>query len=95
MGSGNFGAVDPCVTGRLSRRTSLRVAKREAVRWMAQAGKPLESVYFLSSGIGSVLAVSETGLKAEAGMFGREGFAPTASSVGANTNPCAAGSYEK
>ncbi|MBB3458666.1 CRP-like cAMP-binding protein [Rhizobium sp. BK313] len=54
---------------------------------IAQAGKPLESVYFLSSGIGSVLAVSETGLKAEAGMFGREGFAPTASSVGANTNP--------
>ncbi len=54
---------------------------------IAQAGKPLESVYFLSSGIGSVLAVSETGQKAEAGMFGREGFAPTASSVGANTNP--------
>ncbi|MFF0952933.1 Crp/Fnr family transcriptional regulator [Rhizobium leguminosarum] len=54
---------------------------------IAQAGKALESVYFLSSGIGSVLAVSDGGLKAEAGMFGREGFAPTASSVGANTNP--------
>ncbi|XKM43509.1 Crp/Fnr family transcriptional regulator (plasmid) [Rhizobium ruizarguesonis] len=54
---------------------------------IAQAGEPLESVYFLSSGIGSVLAVSDSGLKAEAGMFGREGFAPTASSVGANTNP--------
>ena len=54
---------------------------------IAEAGKPLEFVYFLSSGIGSVLAVSDSGQKAEAGMFGREGFAPTASSVGANSNP--------
>lgn len=54
---------------------------------ISQVGRPMDYVYFLSSGIGSVMAVSETGLRAEAGMFGREGFAPTASSIGANSNP--------
>lgn len=55
---------------------------------IARAGKPLEHVYFLSSGIGSVIAVSpRSGLISEAGMFGCEGFAPTASAVGANSNP--------
>jgi len=49
---------------------------------MAQAERPIEFVYFLSSGLGSVIVVGDNGKRAEAGMFGREGFTPTAAAVG-------------
>jgi CRP-like cAMP-binding protein len=49
--------------------------------------EPSKFVYCLTSGIGSVVAVSSDGRKAEAGMFGREGFAPTAASAGVDTDP--------
>lgn len=39
-------------------------------------------VYFPESGICSIIAVSPTGRKVESGMFGREGFGPTAAAVG-------------
>lgn len=46
-------------------------------------GHPVRHVYFLCRGIGSVVtSLSET-QKAEAGMFGREGFSPTSAGVGA------------
>ena len=43
---------------------------------------PVDYIYFPHSGIGSVVAISPEGHKAEAGMFGREGFAPTSAAVG-------------
>jgi CRP-like cAMP-binding protein len=49
---------------------------------IVHADKPIEHVYFLSSGIGSVITVSAGGQRAEAGMFGREGFSPTSAGVG-------------
>ncbi|WP_018902702.1 Crp/Fnr family transcriptional regulator [Rhizobium sp. 2MFCol3.1] len=46
------------------------------------ANGPIDYVYFLCSGIGSVITVSADGNQAEAGMFGREGFSPTSAGVG-------------
>ncbi|MBW6425413.1 Crp/Fnr family transcriptional regulator [Rhizobium sp. XQZ8] len=43
---------------------------------------PIDHVYFLCSGIGSVVTISAEGQRAEAGMFGREGFSPTSAGVG-------------
>ena len=44
--------------------------------------EPIDYVYFPFTGIGSVVTVSPEGHKAEAGMFGREGFSPTPAGVG-------------
>lgn len=49
---------------------------------IAQANQIIEHVYFLCSGIGSVVTASREGQRAESGMFGREGFAPTSAGVG-------------
>lgn len=49
---------------------------------MAHAEGPIEHVYFPSSGLGSVMVVGEGGRRAEAGMFGREGFSPLAAAIG-------------
>jgi CRP-like cAMP-binding protein len=46
------------------------------------AGGKIDHVYFLESGLGSVVTVSPNGHKAEAGMFGSEAFAPTPAAVG-------------
>jgi CRP-like cAMP-binding protein len=49
---------------------------------LATSKQQIEHVYFLEEGIGSIVAVSPEGQKAEAGMFGFEGFAPTPPAVG-------------
>ncbi|WP_413708542.1 Crp/Fnr family transcriptional regulator [Rhizobium sp. Rhizsp82] len=49
---------------------------------MARAEALIDYVYFPSSGFGSVMVVGENGKRAEAGMFGREGFTPLAAAVG-------------
>ncbi len=49
---------------------------------MARAERPIDYVYFPSSGFGSVMVVGENGRRAEAGMFGREGFTPLAAGLG-------------
>ena len=47
-------------------------------------GQSIEHIYFLEEGIGSIISVSPKGRKAEAGLFGSEGFSPTAPSVGSD-----------
>lgn len=54
---------------------------------IAEPRKTLEHVYFPESGIGSVMAVAASGIATEAGMFGREGFVPTATIIGDNEVP--------
>ncbi|MBB4065617.1 Crp/Fnr family transcriptional regulator [Gellertiella hungarica] len=44
---------------------------------MASPERPIQHVYFLEQGLGSIVSVSPEGQRAEAGMFGYEGFAPT------------------
>lgn len=54
---------------------------------IAEKKKKLENVYFPESGIGSVMAVSISGKSSEAGMFGYEGFVPTATIIGDDRVP--------
>lgn len=49
---------------------------------MARAEGLIDYVYLPSAGFGSVMVVGENGKRAEAGMFGREGFTPLAAAVG-------------
>ena len=52
---------------------------------LMKADDPIEYAYFLEDGVGSIIATSPEGLEAEAGLFGREAFAPTALLLGADT----------
>ncbi|MBR0557052.1 Crp/Fnr family transcriptional regulator [Ciceribacter sp. L1K23] len=53
---------------------------------MVKAGAPVDHAYFPSAGVGSVITISSQGRRAEAGMFGREGFSPTSALVGGITS---------
>ena len=55
---------------------------------LARAGQEIETVYFLTAGIGSVIVTTREGHRAEAGLFGLDGYVPT--SAGAGVEP---GSY--
>ncbi len=44
---------------------------------LSEAGKPIDHVYFLTEGIGSVFVTTPEGRHAEAGIFGYEGYIPT------------------
>lgn len=61
---------------------SLEVIDLRQGHVIVNANGPIDYVYFLCSGIGSVITVSSDGNQAEAGMFGREGFSPTSAGVG-------------
>lgn len=66
-------------------RLILPALERIGLEWgevIAGADRPIDYVYFLCSGIGSVVTVSTEGQRAQAGMFGREGFSPTSAGVG-------------
>lgn len=54
---------------------------------IARPDKLLEHVYFPNSGIGAVMSVLPDGKKAEAGMFGSEGFVPTSTVIGDRVVP--------
>lgn len=44
---------------------------------IARTDEPIDHVYFLTTGIGSVIVRTPSGNRAEAGLFGKEGFIPT------------------
>lgn len=44
---------------------------------LAKVGEPIDHVYFLASGIGSLVTTTPDGNSAEAGIFGYEGYVPT------------------
>ncbi|ARO27621.1 Crp family transcriptional regulator protein (plasmid) [Rhizobium sp. TAL182] len=48
---------------------------------IVEAGATIEHAYFPCSGIGSVINISPEGNRVEAGLFGRDGFAPTAAAI--------------
>jgi CRP-like cAMP-binding protein len=52
-----------------------------------EAGDAIKSVYFVNSGMMSVLAVQPDGKSVEVGLIGKEGFAGLPLLVGYNTNP--------
>ncbi len=49
---------------------------------LASTGHPIEHIYFLTDGIGSVFARTPEGHSAEVGIFGYEGYIPTSAAVG-------------
>lgn len=51
---------------------------------MALPEAAIEHIYFLEQGLGSIVSVSPEGQKAEAGMFGYEGFSPTPPAIGSS-----------
>ena len=54
---------------------------------MVEMNEPIEQVYFLDSGIASIIAISPEGMEVEAGLFGREGMGPNAVVLGADSTP--------
>lgn len=55
---------------------------------LVKTGEPIDHVYFLESGIGSIVYRTPEGQSAETGIFGREGFAPTTAAAGIDRSPC-------
>lgn len=54
---------------------------------IVKAHEPVEHVYFLTKGIGSVVAVTSEGRRVEAGLFGFEGYAPAHVAAGVRLSP--------
>jgi len=50
------------------------------------AGQSIDYVYFLNSGIGSIIATTPEGRRAEAGVFGFDGYVPTSAVAGTELN---------
>lgn len=50
--------------------------------FLAHRDKPIDAVYFLTSGIGSVVITTPQGRRAEAGIFGFDGYIPTSAITG-------------
>ena len=48
---------------------------------LATCEAPIDQVYYLTSGVGSLIATTPEGNKAEAGLFGNEGYIPTSAAV--------------
>lgn len=44
---------------------------------LARVGEPIDYVYFLTSGIGSLVTTTPEGNRAEGGIFGFDGYVPT------------------
>lgn len=55
-------------------------------RILAKMGKPIENVYFLTAGIGSIVVTTTEGRQAEAGIFGFDGYIPTSAIAGVETS---------
>jgi len=55
-------------------------------RILAKRGKPIENVYFLTAGIGSIVITTTEGRRAEAGIFGFDGYIPTSAIAGVETS---------
>lgn len=53
---------------------------------LAEKGQPITKVYFLTSGIGSIVVTTAEGHRAEAGLFGFDGYVPTSAIAGVETS---------
>ncbi|MCB5205526.1 Crp/Fnr family transcriptional regulator [Neorhizobium sp. T786] len=54
---------------------------------LATRGEPIEHVYFLTSGLGSVIVETAEGHRAEAGLFGFDGHIPTSAAADVELAP--------
>ena len=65
----------------------LEACKESRGRTLFEADQPTDRVWFLESGIASMVAVSPERLRAEAGLIGREGFFPISAALGSDSSP--------
>ena len=65
----------------------MELVKADKGTTLFKQDEPIESVWFMESGVGSIITVSPEGLQAENGLFGREGFAPVGVVLGADRAP--------
>ncbi|OHV77246.1 Crp/Fnr family transcriptional regulator [Rhizobium sp. LCM 4573] len=54
---------------------------------LAKSGQQIDHIYFLTSGIGSVVVTTPEGHRTEAGLFGFDGYVPTSAMVGTELAP--------
>ena len=54
---------------------------------LAKPDEPVDHVYFLESGLGSVVILTGEGRRVEAGLFGFEGYVPAHAAAGARISP--------
>ena len=54
---------------------------------LVKAGQPIEDIYFLTSGIGSVVVETPEGHRTEAGLFGFDGYVPTSAVADVEISP--------
>lgn len=55
--------------------------------YLARSGEPFDYIYFLASGVGSIIAVTPQGNRAEVGIFGTDGYVPTSAVASADSSP--------
>ena len=51
---------------------------------VVEPGRPFSQVYFVESGVGSIVAQSPEGQQVEAGLFGMDGFTPVEAALGSD-----------
>jgi len=77
MSPADFASLAPCLQpGKASRGTIL-----------FHKDEPVEHIWFLESGIGSLITVSDEGSRVESGVFGRDGFGPVAFAMDSDRSP--------
>jgi CRP-like cAMP-binding protein len=54
---------------------------------LSHVGEPVEYIHFLTSGAGSVVVVTREANRAEAGLFGFEGYVPAHAAAGSKISP--------
>jgi len=54
---------------------------------LSRTGDKIEYIYFLTSGIGSVIATTPEGNRGEAGIFGSDGYVPTSAAANVEASP--------
>lgn len=54
---------------------------------LAKPGEPIDGIYFLTRGIGSVIVVTRDARRAEAGLFGYDGYVPAHAAAGSKLSP--------
>ena len=65
----------------------LAFCRADSGRILFRKDEPIKTVWFMDRGIASLVAVSAEGHKVEAGIFGRDGFGPTAVAIGGDRSP--------
>lgn len=66
---------------------ALEACKADKGDMLFEKDEEIGTVWFIETGIGSIVTVSPEGHKVESGLFGRDGFAPVAIALGSDRSP--------